>query len=146
MNYHGVWVYNGTTWTNTEGGLAGSRVACLEYDSVHDELYAGTSGEGVWEYNGTAWTNTGGGVSSFQIDSLACDPVHNLQYTGTNAQGVWEYSVAPADVLGTGDDAAHDFATKVNCTNGQQIIAERPMYFNYKGIWKGGHDVVGFVP
>ncbi len=49
----------------------------------------------------------------------------------------------PADALGTGDDAAHDFSAKVECTNGQQIIAERPMYFNYKGAWTGGHDVVG---
>jgi len=46
--------------------------------------------------------------------------------------------------LGQGDDAAHDFSTKVECTNGQKIIVERPMYFNYKGIWTGGHDVVGF--
>ena len=23
------------------------------------------------------------------------------------------------------------------------IMVERPMYFNYKGMWKGGHDVVG---
>ena len=26
------------------------------------------------------------------------------------------------------------------------IIAEREMYFNYKGVWTGGHDVVGFIP
>ena len=52
-------------------------------------------------------------------------------------------TVFPMDVLGTGDDAAHDFSTKVECTNGQSIIAERPMYFNYKGVWTGGHDVVG---
>ncbi len=32
----------------------------------------------------------------------------------------------------------------VECTNGQSIIAERPMYFNYNGAWTGGHDVVGF--
>ena len=31
----------------------------------------------------------------------------------------------------------------VTCTNSQQIIAERPMYFNYSGQWPGGHDVVG---
>ena len=47
------------------------------------------------------------------------------------------------DKLGTGDDAAHDFSAKVECVNGAKIIAERPMYFNYKGIWTGGHDVVG---
>jgi FtsP/CotA-like multicopper oxidase with cupredoxin domain len=49
----------------------------------------------------------------------------------------------PRNTLGTGEDAAHDFSAKVECTNGQQIVAERPMYFNYKGAWNGGHDVVG---
>ncbi len=53
-------------------------------------------------------------------------------------------TVQPRDVLGTGEDAAHDFSAKVECTNGRQIIAERPMYFNYKGAWTGGHDVIGF--
>ena len=52
-------------------------------------------------------------------------------------------TVHPPDVLGTGDDASHDFSTVVRCTNGQQIVAERPMYFNYKGAWDGGSDAVG---
>jgi hypothetical protein len=26
------------------------------------------------------------------------------------------------------------------------ILAERPMYFNYKGAWTGGHDVIGYTP
>jgi polyhydroxybutyrate depolymerase len=26
------------------------------------------------------------------------------------------------------------------------IVAERPMYFAYKGAWTGGHDVVGYMP
>ena len=26
------------------------------------------------------------------------------------------------------------------------IVAERPMYFLYNGVWDGGHDVVGYVP
>jgi hypothetical protein len=47
------------------------------------------------------------------------------------------------DLLGQADDAAHDFSLKVETTNGQRIIAERPMYFNYRGVWTGGHDVVG---
>jgi LEA14-like dessication related protein len=28
----------------------------------------------------------------------------------------------------------------------QGIIAERPMYFNYNGVWTGGHDVIGYSP
>ncbi|MDD5747461.1 MAG: DUF5719 family protein [Actinomycetota bacterium] len=27
----------------------------------------------------------------------------------------------------------------------KQIVAERPMYFNYNGVWTGGHDVMGAV-
>jgi FtsP/CotA-like multicopper oxidase with cupredoxin domain len=52
-------------------------------------------------------------------------------------------TVAPDTVIGTGEDEAHDFSAKVECINGQKILAERPMYFNYKGKWNGGHDVVG---
>src|SRR5450759_619821 len=57
-------------------------------------------------------------------------------------------TVTVKNKLGVGDDPAHDFSAKVECTNGQKIIAERPMYFNYKpgGLnWNGGHDVVGFT-
>gem|GEM_PF-4080998 len=42
-------------------------------------------------------------------------------------------------VLGVGVDNS----CKVETTNGTKIVAERPMYFNYKGVWTGGHDVVG---
>ena len=58
-------------------------------------------------------------------------------------------TVSPRDTLGVGDNPAHDFSTRVQCTNGQKIIAERAMYFNYQGNrnlnWTGGHDVVGAV-
>ncbi len=49
----------------------------------------------------------------------------------------------PADVLGTGNGATHDFSCRVTSTNGARIVAERPMYFIYKGVWTGGSDVVG---
>lgn len=50
-------------------------------------------------------------------------------------------TVIPRGKLGTGEDAAHDFATRV--TASRNIVVERPMYFNYRGIWTGGHDVIG---
>jgi len=49
----------------------------------------------------------------------------------------------PADAVGTGDDSAHDFSATVRCTNGQVVVAERPMYFNFQGDWTGGSCVVG---
>ena len=61
--------------------------------------------------------------------------------------GAWSrYTVYVPDTLGVGDDAAHDFSCTVECTNSKRIIAERPMYFNYNGVWTGGSDVVGFSP
>ncbi len=47
-------------------------------------------------------------------------------------------TVTVRNKLGEGDDTAHDFSAQVECTNGQNIIAERPMYFNYKDKWTGG--------
>jgi len=54
-------------------------------------------------------------------------------------------TVMPRKTMGTGNEAVHDFSTVVTCTNGQKIIAERSMYFNYQGSnnynWTGGSDV-----
>jgi len=35
-------------------------------------------------------------------------------------------------------------SVKVTCDD--PIVAERPMYFDYKGAWTGGHDVMGLTP
>jgi hypothetical protein len=40
--------------------------------------------------------------------------------------------------------ANQDISAKV--TSDKPIIVERPMYFNFQGVWTGGHDVVGFAP
>jgi hypothetical protein len=37
-------------------------------------------------------------------------------------------------------------STRVKVTSGSSIVAERPMYFDFNGVWTGGHDVVGFAP
>lgn len=40
------------------------------------------------------------------------------------------------------NDDAHDFSAKVECINGQNIVAERSVYFKFSGI-DGGHNIVG---
>ena len=55
-------------------------------------------------------------------------------------------TVTVTDILGSGDTTAYDFSATVESTNNVDIIAERPMYFNYNGVWTGGSDVVGFSP
>jgi hypothetical protein len=47
-------------------------------------------------------------------------------------------TVTVKDKMGVGDDAARDFSARVECTNDQQILVERPVYFNYKDAWTGG--------
>jgi len=81
---NGVWKYDGTTWTDTGGGISSSGILSLAYDSGHSLLYAGCDSatgidSGVWKYDGTTWTSAGGGVSSYQILSLAYDSGHNVR-------------------------------------------------------------------
>jgi len=87
----GVWKYDGTTWTNTGGGVSSYEIYSLAYDSGRNLLYAGTNDHGVWKYDGTTWTDTDGGVSSYRVPSLACDSGHDLLYAGTSKNGVWKY-------------------------------------------------------
>ncbi len=39
--------------------------------------------------------------------------------------------------------AGKDVSMKVTTPSGKPLVAERPMYFNYKWVWTGGHDVMG---
>jgi hypothetical protein len=43
-------------------------------------------------------------------------------------------------------DAGANLEISARVSSDKPIIAERPMYFNYNGVWNGGHDVVGFSP
>jgi IPT/TIG domain len=87
--------------------------------------------------------NPGGKDAAVTITFMKGDG--STQQTSLSVKKNSRSTVKVKDILGEGDDAAHDFSSRVECTNGQQIIAERPMYFDYNG-WTGGHDVVGFVP
>jgi len=49
------------------------------------------------------------------------------------------YTIKVNDVIG----ANHEVSALVMCTNGVDIIAERPMYFQYSPDIQGGHCVVG---
>jgi hypothetical protein len=40
----------------------------------------------------------------------------------------------------------YQLSTRLRVTAGPDVVAERPMYFNYAGAWTGGHDVVGYRP
>lgn len=52
-------------------------------------------------------------------------------------------TLSAKDRLGSAADESCDFSTKVESLNGATILAERSMYFNYRGIWSGGHSTIG---
>lgn len=41
------------------------------------------------------------------------------------------------------ENAGPDLQFSAQVVSDQPIVAERPMYFDYNGVWTGGHDVVG---
>jgi hypothetical protein len=43
--------------------------------------------------------------------------------------------------IGVHDNARGDVSIRV--TSDVPIVAERPMYFLYQGVWSGGHNVIG---
>lgn len=54
-------------------------------------------------------------------------------------------TLRPGDILGHGDSLAYDFSSRVETLDGGRIVVERPMYFNYKNAWLGGHCESGRV-
>ncbi|MBU4489444.1 MAG: CapA family protein, partial [Actinobacteria bacterium] len=85
--------------------------------------------------------NPGGAAAEVKITYMLGDGTTRVQQL--SVPGNSRKTVVVKDFLGEGDDPAHDFSAKVETTNETTIIAERPMYFNYTGVWPGGHDVVG---
>ncbi len=49
----------------------------------------------------------------------------------------------PSLGIGRSNDFHGDVSIKVHSANGVPVVAERPMYFNYRPYLTGGHDVVG---
>ena len=71
-----------------------------------------------------------------------------VQYMlGTGENIVKDYAVAPKSrfTVNVNSDVGpdKDVSARVVSTNWVPIMAERPMYFNYRGSWTGGHDVAG---
>ena len=93
----------------------------------------GTTREGFYEY------------ISMQNPSAETAQVSIEYMTNEGPIGPFVYEIPPVSrstvfVNGYLDDGL-DVSAKVESSLG--LVAERPMYFTYKGMWEGGHDVVG---
>jgi hypothetical protein len=89
--------------------------------------------------------NPGQGAAQVRITYMLGNGEERRQDIGVPAGS--RRTVVVRDFLGTGDDPAHDFSAVLETLNGTRIVAERPMYFNYRSTGgarlTGGHDVIG---
>ena len=72
-----------------------------------------------------------------------------VEYSYRGGGGTTQNITVGANTRETVDVNAAAGANKelsVKVVSDQPVIAERPVYFNYQGIWIGGHDVVGYSP
>jgi hypothetical protein len=72
-----------------------------------------------------------------------------ITYYTSSGQAIpksWTVSANSRLTVNVNQDAGANQDISAKVSSDQPIITERPMYFNYQGVWTGGHDVVGFVP
>ncbi|MDY6796409.1 MAG: hypothetical protein SWK76_14205, partial [Actinomycetota bacterium] len=87
--------------------------------------------------------NPGSSIAEVRITYMLGDGTNRTQML--NVPPTTRSTIAVKAELGEGNDIAHDFSCKVESVNNQDIVVERPMYFNYNGVWTGGTDVVGAI-
>ncbi|MBN1288420.1 MAG: DUF3494 domain-containing protein [Actinobacteria bacterium] len=125
------------------------------YFSYH--AYAWTGGHDVLGTNSSAtdWF-LAEGTTRTNFEQWLClqnpggsDALATITYYTTSGQVItrqWTVEANTRLTVSANSDAGanQDISTRVS--SDKPIIVERPMYFNFNGVWNGGHDVVGFAP
>jgi len=117
------------------------------WDGGHDVM--GASGaktrwyfaEGTTRANFSEWLclqNPGSTDANVTINYMLATGKNVEQKVTVKAKS--RYTVDVKLAIGADQDVSAEL------TSDKGIIAERPMYFNYNGVWNGGHDVVGYSP
>jgi hypothetical protein len=76
------------------------------------------------------------------IDYYCGDGQHITKSAMVKAKSRYTVAVhGDAQGIGVHNNEHGDVSIKV--TSSEPIVAERPMYFNYNGVWDGGHNVMG---
>ncbi|RJP34055.1 MAG: hypothetical protein C4536_03275 [Actinobacteria bacterium] len=158
-----VWRYDGgTKWTqvNANGfGIADPTDNPFIHSMVEyqGEFYAGTynstSGTQVWagDLPGTYYFAEGYTGSGFQEylclgnpgDDPAASTITYLFTDGSTQEQQVEVPAKSRFTVNVNATVGPDKEVSVKVEYQQSIVAERPMYFDYRGMWSGGHDTIG---
>lgn len=118
-------------------GSMTKRVNLLKADSLYSDFYfaEGTTRQGFDEYlcvlNPDAKNNA---ALTFTFQLETGQTITKTATVAANSRATFHVP----DMV----PAGHDVSTKIH-SEGAYVVAERPMYFNYKGVWTGGHTAVG---
>jgi hypothetical protein len=86
--------------------------------------------------------NPGETDAQVTMDYFCGDGAHVTKAATVGAKSRYTVAVhGDAQGIGVHDSEHGDVSIKV--TSSEPIVAERPIYFNYSGIWDGGHNVMG---
>jgi len=86
--------------------------------------------------------NPGQEGARVSLDYFCGDGANVHKEVTVNARSRYTVAVhGAAEGIGVSDSDHGDVSIKVS--SDQPIVAERPMYFNYNGVWDGGHNVMG---
>ena len=72
-----------------------------------------------------------------------------ITYYTSSGQAInknWTVSANSRLTVNVNQDAGANQDISAKVSSDKPIIAERPMYFDYNGVWTGGSDVVGYSP
>ena len=124
FNYHDAWT----------GGscVLGSTVTSGEWCFAE-----GYTGEGFEEW--LCLQNPGTADATVEI-------TYFTQEQGALPARTWVVPAASRLTIPVNQDAGagYQLSARLEVTSGPGIMVERPMYFNYNGVWNGGHDTAGF--
>jgi Family of unknown function (DUF5719) len=140
------------SWSNTGGAIGPYDTRALALGASGDTLFAGTFLYGAWKTplptfyfaEGYTGTNFQEYICLGNPNDYAAQATITYMFTDGSTQQE-QVQIQPNSRstvnVNASVGAGKDVSAKIE--SGPNIVAERPMYFNYNGVWSGGHDAVG---
>jgi hypothetical protein len=144
-----------SVYLNSSSNFIAERPLYFGYRGTNNSVWTG--GHDVLGANRSASTwFFAEGTTRANFDEWLClqnpgnsDAHATITYYTASGQAIQKPWTVPANTrltVNVNQDAGANQDISARVSSDVSIIVERPMYFNYQGVWTGGHDVVGFVP
>ncbi len=127
---------SGWLTVTTSGGVSNTMNYVIPLPSVASRFYFA---EGYTGDNFNEWLcllNRDAGSARAQVTYMYADGAAPFT-RDYPLPGDSRVTVNVNDAVGAGRDVS------IKLESDGHVLAERPMYFNYNGVWSGGHDVIG---